>query len=46
MTVYIDFLNKKKGFKVDRKYFETYDKAVKWAKRNFERFCPDMIKYI
>ena len=42
-TVYIDFLNKDKGFKEDRIFFETYEDAVKWAKDNFERFDPDMI---
>ena len=46
MTVYIDYLNKNKNFQQDRKYFATYELAVKWAKKNFERFDPDMIKYI
>lgn len=47
-TVYIDFLNKDKGFRPDRKYFKgknAYDSAVKWAKNNFEKFNPDMIHY-
>lgn len=47
-TVYIDFLNKDKNFKQDRKYFKgknAYDSAVKWAKNNFEKFNPDMIHY-
>jgi hypothetical protein len=43
--VYIDFLNKKKGFKQDRIKFNSYEDAVKWAKKNFEKFNPDMIKY-
>jgi hypothetical protein len=43
--VYIDFLNKKKGFKQDRIKFNSYEDAVKWAKKNFEKFSPDMIKY-
>lgn len=43
--VYIDFLNKKKGFKQDRIRFNSYEAAVKWAKKNFERFHPDMIKF-
>ena len=43
--VYIDFLNKKKGFKKDRIKFNSYEDAVKWAKKNFEKFNPDMIKY-
>ncbi len=40
---YIDFLNKEKGFKPDRKFFLTYKEAEKWAKENFEKFNPDMI---
>lgn len=47
-TVYIDYLNKNKGFKQDRKYFKgknAYDDAVKWAKKNFEKFNLDMINF-
>jgi hypothetical protein len=43
--VYIDYLNKAKGFKQDRIKFNSYEDAVKWAKKNFEKFSPDMIKY-
>ena len=43
--VYIEFLNKEKGFKKDTKHFKSYADAVKWARDNFERFDPDMIKY-
>jgi hypothetical protein len=43
--VYIDFLNKKKGFKQDRIKFNSYEDAVKWARKNFEKFSPDMIKF-
>jgi hypothetical protein len=43
--VYIDFLNKKKGFKQDKIKFTSYEAAVKWAKKNFDNFNPDMIKY-
>jgi hypothetical protein len=28
-TIYIDFLNKEKGFKEDRKYFKEYNKLIK-----------------
>lgn len=41
---YIDFLNKKKGFKQDRIYFNSYEEAKDWAIKNFERFDPDMIR--
>jgi hypothetical protein len=43
--VYIDFLNKKKGFKQDRIKFNSYEDAVKWARKNFDKFDTDMIKY-
>jgi len=43
-TYYIEFLNKKKGFQKDVIEFDSYDKAVKWAKDNFERFDYDMIR--
>ena len=43
--VYIDYLNKAKGFKQDRIKFNSYDEAVKWARKNFDKFSPDMIKY-
>ena len=46
--VYIDFLNKKKGFTKDRKTFsgaKAYESAVSWAKKNFDKFDPDMIKF-
>jgi hypothetical protein len=41
---YIDYLNKKKNFKQDRKYFDSYNSAFSWAMENFERFDRDMIK--
>jgi hypothetical protein len=43
--VYIDYLNKKKKFQKDRKYFDSYEEAREWALKNIERFNPDMIKY-
>ena len=43
--VYIEFLNKDKGFKKDIKKFNSYEKAVKWGKKNFDMFSFDMIKY-
>lgn len=43
--VYIDFLNKDKGFQQDRIYFDSYEDAVKWGRKNFERFDSDMIRY-
>lgn len=43
--VYIEFLNKDKGYNKDIKSFKSYNQAVEWARENFERFDPDMIKY-
>ena len=51
--VYIEFLNSKKGFRKDKKYFkgtsykDAHDKAMKWAKKTFDEFShfsPDMIQ--
>jgi hypothetical protein len=43
--VYIDYLNKAKGFQKDRKYFDSYEDAVKWARSHFDKFDTDYIKY-
>jgi hypothetical protein len=47
-TVYIEYLNKDRGFVRDKKVFSgdtAYEDAVQWARENLERFSPDMIKY-
>jgi len=47
--VYIDFLNKDKKFKQDRKEFSgknAYQDAVKWGRENLEKFNSDMIHYV
>ena len=44
--VYIDYMNKEKGFKRDRIYFDSYAEAVEWGRKNFERFNTDMINYV
>ena len=47
-TVYIEYLNKDRGFVRDKKVFSgdtAYEDAVRWARENLERFSPDMIKY-
>ena len=43
--VYIEFLNKEKGYKEDVKHFNSYEEAVEWARKNFDKFDSDMIKY-
>jgi len=42
---YIDFLNKYKNFKPDRKTFDSYEAAQNWAWCNLENFNPDFIKF-
>ena len=47
-VAYVDFMNKDKGFKADKKYFtgigyEANKKAIKWAKNEFEKFDMDMV---
>ena len=43
--VYIEFLNKEKGYQKDVKHFKSYEQAVNWARKNFDKFSPDMIKH-
>jgi len=43
--VYIEYLNKDKGFKRDRIEFDSYKEAVEWGKKHFEKFNSDMINY-
>lgn len=50
VKLFIDFLNKEKNFKRDRKIFtgtdwnKVHDKAVVWGRENLEKFHSDMIK--
>ena len=39
-------MNKEKGFKRDRIYFDSYAEAVEWGRKNFEKFNTDMINYV
>jgi hypothetical protein len=43
--VFIEFLNKDKGYKMDRKYFNSYQEAERWARNNFDKFDTDYIRY-
>jgi hypothetical protein len=46
-TVHIEYLNKDKGFRKDKKTFtgkDAYEKAEKWAKENLGKFNQDMLK--
>jgi len=43
-SYYIEFLNKDKGFKKDRKKFTDYEKAVSYGKKNLDNFNMDMVK--
>jgi hypothetical protein len=43
--IYIEYLNKSKGFKRDRKYFDSDDQAIKWGKKNLGNFNMDMLRY-
>jgi len=43
--IYINFLNKEKGFKNDKMYFNTEKDAIEWGKANIDRFNIDMINY-
>lgn len=40
----VNYMNKDKGFRPDKKVFDSYQKAVMWARKNLEGgFDPDMI---
>jgi hypothetical protein len=43
--VYIEYLNKDKKFKQDTISFKSYEEAVEWGKKHFDKFNSDMIKY-
>jgi hypothetical protein len=43
--IFIEYLNKKKGYVMDRKYFNSYEEAERWARDNFDKFDKDYIKY-
>jgi len=43
--VFIEYLNKDKGYKMDRKYFNSYQQAERWARDNFDKFNTDYIRY-
>jgi hypothetical protein len=40
---YIEFLNRNKNYKKDKKYFDTIPKAKKWGMDNLNNFNEDMI---
>lgn len=44
--VYITFMNKDKGFKKEDKYFDSYEEAEKWGRKELDNFHPDMISYV
>jgi len=44
--IYVDFLNCKKGYQLDRKYFATEQEAKKWCLKTMDNFDIDMIKIV
>jgi hypothetical protein len=44
-NIYVDFYNSKNGFKQERKYFETYEQAVRFLQTDFDKFDLDMIHF-
>lgn len=43
-TYYIEFLNSKNNFRIERKDFETYEEAKQFLISEFEKFNLDMIR--
>ena len=44
--VFIEFLNKHKNYKLDRRYFNSYESALHWGKSSLHNFHIDMIKHL
>ena len=45
MECYIDYLDSKNGHRKARKDFLTYEKALAWMKKTFEKWDLDFISY-
>lgn len=43
--IYIEYLDKKKGFQRTKKYFKDETQAQTWASKNLGNYHPDMIRY-
>ena len=43
--IIVNYRNKKKGFKSDKKVFNDYGKALQWGKKNVANFKKDMISF-
>lgn len=41
---YIEYLNKNKNFAKDKKYFSSYENALKFLQQNFDKYSIDTIK--
>ncbi len=44
--VYVDFFNKDNNFKLEWKYFDTFEQAKKWCLKTMEKFAPDYIHLV
>ena len=43
--IIVNYRNKKKGFKSDKKVFNDYGKALQWGRKNVANFKKDMISF-
>ncbi len=46
MEVYIDYMDSKNNFKETRKYFKTYEDALSFMVKTFDKVNSDFIKFI
>jgi len=46
MEVYIDYMDNKNNFKETRKYFKTYEDALSFMVKTFDKVNSDFIKFI
>lgn len=44
MEIYIEYLNKDKRHEVDRIFFNSYEEAVTWGRKNIHNFNSDFIQ--
>ncbi len=45
-SVYVDFYNKDNNFKLERKYFDTFDLAKKWCLETMDKFDPALVRLV
>lgn len=42
--IYIKYLNKDKGHTIDTMFFNSYEEAIDWGRKNLDNFNSDFIQ--